>query len=904
MKKRWNDIKIIGLRFILIVIPLAIFCVVGINYFVNMEIASVKTFVNSEQQLKNNVFKYMIHDVVDEAIFDLLIIRNSFILHNYFEDPSTENLNELNQLFVRKSNNKPQFDQIRFINVDGMEIARVNNHIDDMIVNQEDLQDKSNRYYFSKTIDLPEGTIYMSPFDLNIENGEVEEPYKPVIRFATPVYYNNQLQGIIIMNYLGKNVISIFEENEMLESDYYKKPVLIDSDGYYLSGEEDIKTFGFMFDQYQKETLAIIEPDLYNEIINNEENDGFFEIKNIMYHYSKIDFNEGIHDIKVADDYQWINISSFDTTTLTILNTTNLVNKNWIIAIVTFINSLVVLIIIIIHYLLTKNKKQIAQTDKIMEKITDATLIIDSNKKIKAVNNKFANFANMSVQECIGKDVYYFDKYTIGAERPDNIWEILDKKGEYTYNFWYKAPTGILSPQIVSITLIPKKKNQDISYLFIISDNITMIRKEANLNVYNENNLANEKLLVKLMNNTLSEENNFSVIYISINNYNRLITEYSKDVYNKMVQKFIEENMLSLRMVDYVAQLSESHFIIVVKSADSRIKAKRYVQLLVEKFAQPIVIETYLLKIDARMGVSFHPDDGNEPQELIKRAAIAMEMATLDKSSRYTFFKQAFQEKFERENGIEKYLKEAISLKQFTMAYQPQIDLKSNEVIGAEALIRWISPVLGFVSPDEFIPIAENNGMIIEIGRLVIDQTIADTAKLVKEHNFRGRMSINISPIQFFDDRLLPYILVKLEEFRLSSSYICLEITENIFIKDIEKIEQRLAEIRSTGLTLAIDDFGTGFSSLNYIKSLTIDIIKIDRDFVMTYPMSDNGTMAKIINDIGKRLRMEVVAEGIETKEQANFLQDIGCYTGQGYYYSKPVDYDSFVVYLNETNNT
>ena len=901
MKKRWNDIKIIGLRFILIVIPLVIFSVVGINYIVNMEVDSVKTFINSEQQLKNNVFKYIIDDVINEATSDLFTISNSYVLHNYFEYPSTENLNKLNQLFVRKSKNRPQFDQIRFINVDGMEIARVNNHVDEMIVNQEDLQDKSNRYYFSETINLPEGTVYMSPFDLNIENGEVEKPYKPMLRFATPVYYNNQLQGIIIMNYLGENVISIFEESEMLESDYFKKPILINREGYYLSDGEEIKTFGFMFDEHQQETLSIIEPELYNEIINNEEKDGSLEIENIMYYYSKIGFSESTHPINVSDDYYWLAISSFDTNTLTILNTTNLVNKNWAVAILSLINSLVVLIIISIHYYLSKNKKHIAQADKIMEKITDATLVLDSNKKVKAVNNKFANFVNMSVQECIGKDIYSFDNYTIDAKRPDNIWEILDKKGECTYNFWYKSSNGMLSPQTVSISLLPKDKNQDVSYLYVISNNITMLREEANLNVYNENNLANGKLLVKLMNDSLSEGNKFAVIYVSINNYNRLITEHSKDIYNKMVQKFIGENMIALRMVDYVAQLSESHFILVVKSADSRIKAKRYVQLLAEKFAPPIIVENFSLKIDAKMGVAFYPDDGNESQELIKRAAIAMEMATNDKGSKYFFFKKAFQEKFEREIGIEKHLKEAISLKQFTMAYQPQIDLKSNEVIGAEALIRWNSPDLGFVSPSEFIPITENNGMIIEIGKLVIDQTIADTAKLVKEHDFKGRMSINISPVQFFDDRLLPYLLVKLEEFRLSSSYICLEITENIFIKDIEKIEQRLAEIRSIGLTLAIDDFGTGFSSLSYIKSLTIDIIKIDRDFVLNYPMSDNGTMAKIINDIGKRLRLEVIAEGIESKEQANFLQDIGCYTGQGYYYSKPVDYDSFVEFLKKT---
>ena len=249
---------------------------------------------------------------------------------------------------------------------------------------------------------------------------------------------------------------------------------------------------------------------------------------------------------------------------------------------------------------------------------------------------------------------------------------------------------------------------------------------------------------------------------------------------------------------------------------------------------------------------------------------------------------------------LEKDLSEALGKDEFHLLYQPQLDYQSGRVVGAEALIRWIHPERGFVPPDHFIPIAENNGSIIEIGLWVLDAA-CQQAKVWQDKGLDIKIAVNLSAVQFKDAGIEEDIRRALEKHQLAAQYLEVEITETGFMENLTKAIEILTRINQSGISTAVDDFGTGYSSLSYLKQLPVDKLKIDKQFVwdMVENKQDFSIVQAIIH-LGKSLNMRVIAEGVETAEQEAHLIEMGCNIGQGYYYSKPVDPEAFEALLTD----
>ncbi len=304
--------------------------------------------------------------------------------------------------------------------------------------------------------------------------------------------------------------------------------------------------------------------------------------------------------------------------------------------------------------------------------------------------------------------------------------------------------------------------------------------------------------------------------------------------------------------------------------------------------------------IGTSIGVSVYPDDTDCSDTLLSYADTAMYRAKEKGKNNYQFFTSSMHDIILYRHDIETKLHHAIENDEFYIKYQPKIDVITKKVIGAEALLRWNQKELGEVSPADFIPIAEESSLINQIGKWVITQVCSDIAHLQDDFNDHLCISLNVSSSQILHQNLHELISENLKDNGIDASSIELEFTENMLIKQARKSLLVLEALEKTGVKLSIDDFGTGYSSLNYLKTLPIHALKIDKSFICDTPNHEGDcAIAKSIISLAKNLNLDVVAEGVETPEQLQFLQENGCSIIQGFYFSKPLDINAFRAYLH-----
>ncbi len=308
-----------------------------------------------------------------------------------------------------------------------------------------------------------------------------------------------------------------------------------------------------------------------------------------------------------------------------------------------------------------------------------------------------------------------------------------------------------------------------------------------------------------------------------------------------------------------------------------------------------------LARLRATIGITLFPEDGETTEKLLQKAEQTMTLAKTRSRNRYQFYIASVDSEMRRRRELEKDLRDALQRHELHLVYQPQVDYRDHRVVGVEALLRWQHPLHGFVPPDLFIPLAEQNGSIFSIGEWVLDQA----CRQLREWHDQGfddlRMAVNLSTVQLHHNALPRVVSNLLQVYRLPARSLELEVTETGLMEDISTAAQHLLSLRRAGALIAIDDFGTGYSSLSYLKSLPLDKIKIDKSFVQDLLQDeDDATIVRAIIQLGKSLGMQVIAEGVETAEQEAYIIAEGCNEGQGYLYSKPLPARELTQYLKQ----
>ena len=332
---------------------------------------------------------------------------------------------------------------------------------------------------------------------------------------------------------------------------------------------------------------------------------------------------------------------------------------------------------------------------------------------------------------------------------------------------------------------------------------------------------------------------------------------------------------------EFVVLLSE-----VEQSEDAAITARRMLQAVAEAHS----IDQHDLHVTTSIGVSVYPDDGLDAETLIKNADTAMYQAKENGRQSYQFFKPAMNVRAVERQSIEESLRRALERQEFALHYQPKINLRTGEITGAEALIRWTHPARGLVSPAQFIPVAEDCGLILPIGNWVLREACKQARAWVDAGLPLGTMAVNISAMEFRDENFLEGVFAILRETGLDPRLLELELTESVLMKRAESAASILKTLRARGVQIAVDDFGTGYSSLSYLRKFPIDALKIDQSFVRQITTApDETTIVTAVISMGRSLKLRVVAEGVETQEELAFLQTHQCDEAQGYYFSRPV---------------
>lgn len=378
------------------------------------------------------------------------------------------------------------------------------------------------------------------------------------------------------------------------------------------------------------------------------------------------------------------------------------------------------------------------------------------------------------------------------------------------------------------------------------------------------------------------------VLFLDLDQFKRINDTRGHSTGDIILKKVANTLSLSLKDEDFVARLGGDEFVIILENANL-LEVKQKANTILEAFNQPLIIKTEEFFVTPSIGISNYPADGKDQETLIKNADAAMYLAKENGKNNYQFYSHALEESGARKMMLEMELRKAIKKQELSLYYQPQFNILTEEIFGVEALLRWNHPKFGFVSPAEFIPIAEETNLIVPIGDWVIKQA----AQQMRAWNKQGindiKMSINISARQFHCSDFAEIIGEHVDKYGLNTKMLELEITEST-LQNMDLSLEILHKLKAYGFNISIDDFGKGYSSLSYLKHLPIDTIKIDKTFVddITDPVH-KGSLVKAIIDMGHNMNFSVIAEGIEQKEQLEFLKHNHCVLGQGFYYSKPL---------------
>ena len=537
-------------------------------------------------------------------------------------------------------------------------------------------------------------------------------------------------------------------------------------------------------------------------------------------------------------------------------------------------------------------------------------LALDREGKVVLLNPKGCEILGVSNEEAIGKD--WFNTFVVkeqASRSKEFFTAIIEGQQEMVEYYENTVRTKSGEERIIAWhNALLRDPNGVIMGTFSSGDDITKIqeseKKLEHMAHYDPlTNLPNRLLLSARLEHSLQraqrEKMKLVVLYVDIDNFKDINESYGYGIGDIIITQVASKMGALIRHEDTISRIGGDEFVILLEEIQAVSECERTLQKIMELFNEPIETPAGALKLSVSIGISLYPDDGENGETLLKHADIALRRAKEVGESNYCFFTQEMSVRLLERVLMERELRRAIEEKEFVVYYQPQIDLLTGAVIGAEALVRWQHSTLGIVRPDVFIPLAESNNLIIPIGEEVLAQS-CQTVKRWKESGlFPGRISVNVSGKQFERPDVVETICRIINESTLGHEYVELEITESVLMSNPSALGEKLIALKALGIEVAIDDFGTGYSSLSYLKAFPIDKLKIDQSFVRELPYSDrDSAIVRAIIAMADALGFKTIAEGIEQEAQAKFFKEAGCLQGQGYMYARPLDEKAFEAFL------
>ena len=537
---------------------------------------------------------------------------------------------------------------------------------------------------------------------------------------------------------------------------------------------------------------------------------------------------------------------------------------------------------------------------------SEGIIITDENNHVISVNKAFERITGYNEADVLGKNPKMLSSGKHDKTFYQEMWETLLTKNEWEGELYNRRKNGECYPQHLSVSRVLDESEQ-LTYHIAIFNDVThkkQIEQEIHKLAFYDplTNTPNRHLLhdrvTQAIGNAIRESNNFCLMFLDLDHFKEVNDTLGHAAGDELLIEVARRLESQIRDKDTVCRFGGDEFILLIDGID-KVDAAIKASAILAEILKPYAIHDEVLNISTSLGIAIYPDDGENYQMLLKNSDTAMYQAKENGRNGFRFFHQEMEDSILKRLSIEAALHNAIEKEEFWLAYQPQICLTTKKLVGVEVLLRWKNLEMNNPSPDEFIPIAEANGLIVSIGEWVLKESLKQHRKWLDAGHEAFTLAVNISARQFWSGNFADLVREALSESGVPAYLLELELTERLVMREPEDVIEIMNDLKLLGIQISIDDFGTGYSSLNYLKRLPVDKLKIDQSFVRDIESdNDDEIIVLSIVQLAKALQKETIAEGVERLEQEEFLLNIGCNTIQGFLHGRPMSVEFFEIWL------
>ncbi|WP_338620624.1 EAL domain-containing protein [Paludibacterium sp. THUN1379] len=552
---------------------------------------------------------------------------------------------------------------------------------------------------------------------------------------------------------------------------------------------------------------------------------------------------------------------------------------------------------------LSESQRSLLLAETVFESTREGIMITDGDGLIQSVNPAFCRITGYATDEVVGKSPSVLSS---GKQPPgfyQHFWHCLLSEGRWQGEVINRHKDGSLYTEHLSVTAVTGEEGQAHYFVGVFSDITQSKQTEARLKFLASHDaltgLANRLLFTERLQEALEQaatnEISLALLYVDLDRFKLFNDTLGHKAGDELLTRVADTMQDLMPEGSLCGRLAGDEFVVLIPEIESVQQVACQAQNLLDALSGERMVAGHDVFVSASIGISLYPADGRSAQGLLANADAAMVRAKECGKNTFQFYAGDMNARALERLSLESALRRGLAQDELELWYQPKVDLSSGELCGAEALIRWRHPERGLVPPDEFIPIAEDSSLIINIGEWVLHTACGHMRRWRDAGLPAGRIAVNVSGRQFKYGSIVDTVRQSLQRFDLPSECLELEVTESVAMDEGEAMTDVLQQLKQLGVYLSIDDFGTGYSSLSYLKRLPVQGLKIDRSFIMDlHADSDDVAITRAIISIAHSLGLDLVAEGVERPEQRDFLIAQGCHAGQGYFYSRPMTAEAF----------
>ncbi|MFJ7696995.1 putative bifunctional diguanylate cyclase/phosphodiesterase [Lysinibacillus fusiformis] len=545
---------------------------------------------------------------------------------------------------------------------------------------------------------------------------------------------------------------------------------------------------------------------------------------------------------------------------------------------------------------------------KIFENVSEGIMITDEYKKIVMVNPAFEFVTGYKRDDVVGKTPAVLQSGVHELPFYLEMWEQIRQEGIWQGEIWNRRKTGDVYPEWLTIVCVTNNEGEVTNYCGIFTDlserKIVENELEKRLLTDSLTEVSNRFAYIERMDNLLESTSAIShsvqhaVYFLDLDRFKQINDTLGHAVGDSILIEVAKRLKQLLKNKDIIARYGGDEFVITLTNVKNVKEAAQFAEQIISSIEKPMMINGQEVFISTSIGVSVYPVDGKNTEELINCADRAMTYSKKNGLNGYSFYFDELQTDAQRVLLLDSELRRAIDNREFELHFQPKVCMDNEQIQGLEALVRWNNERLGFVSPGEFIPYAEETGLIIPLSEVILEKACEAVIQM-QQYGWKIPVAINISSIHFKQQNFLESIQTILERYNMPANNFEIEVTERTVMNSANETVSKLVRLKQLGFKISIDDFGTGYSSLSYLVRFPLDCLKIDRSFIQHIgSLDEKQAVVDAIIQMSHRLKMKVVAEGVEQAQQVDILRKMNCDIIQGYYYSKPLPLNDLMEFM------